>query len=105
VNVAPHGGALEAGGDPGADPAAADLLDRYVAALQAGDMPEQDRLRRAHPALGTWDACLGDLDLLASGLEDGAGPAVAAVPAGARFGAAWGWSTGPRRGACHGRSR
>ncbi len=83
---AAHDGALESGEGPAADPAAAEILDRYVAALQAGDAREQDRLGRAHPRLGEWAACLGDLDLLASGLEDNPAAAVAAVPTGTRFG-------------------
>jgi len=86
VRGAAHDGALESGEGPAADPAAAEILDRYVAALQAGDAREQDRLGRAHPRLGEWAACLGDLDLLASGLEDNPAVAVTAVPTGTRFG-------------------
>jgi hypothetical protein len=70
---------------PGADPAP-ELLDRYLAALQAGDARERDRLRGEHPALNRWDDCLGDLDLLASGLEEGGAATEPAVPAGTRFG-------------------
>ena len=63
-----------------------ELLDRYLAAIQAGDAAEERRLRAAHPALAAWTACLRGLDDLASTI----GPAAAAAPTesltGRRFG-------------------
>lgn len=75
-------------GAPGAGGGAAvsaDLLDRYLAALQAGDDEARRALLRDEPRLAEWNECLEELDLLASGLEPGADPV--AVPAGTRYGA------------------
>ena len=52
----------------------ADLLDRYLAAIQAGDAALEQRLRADHPDLAAWTACLRGLDDLASSIGTAAGP-------------------------------
>lgn len=63
-----------------------DLLDRYLAAIQAGNATEERRLRATHPALAAWTACLRGLEELASTIDPSPGVTAAESLVGRRFG-------------------
>jgi eukaryotic-like serine/threonine-protein kinase len=63
-----------------------DLLDRYLAAIQAGDSVLEQRLRADHPLLAAWTACLRGLDDLGSSFGMALPPPAEESLTGRRFG-------------------